>query len=213
MRSNWRYVPFRAQLNLSGFALFQGGCLYGWQNALHLKQRVLLLAIKFPYWIGVTHNVRWQNRVCPVVQNQSNCGSMRNCGGEECMCIAQHLHCVKILKILETIQLWEHQSAEGDSVPHRKCIEDGERRSGRSRRGPRQCSFWYPYWLIEHMVDSAVLTIQCPLMCEEQFCFPSERYSYLRVCGHRPLFLLFSNQLVLWILLNLLYCLPIQDVT
>lgn len=188
MRSNWRYVPFRAQLNLSGFALFQGRLFIWMAKCIAPKAKSATTGYKISILNRGHTYVRWQNRVCPVVQNQSNCGSMRNCGGEECMCVAQHLHCVKILKILETIQLWEHQSAEGDSVPHRKCIEDGERRSGRSRRGPRQCSFWYPYWLIENMVDSAVLTIQCPLMCEEQFCFPSERYSYLRVCGHRPLF-------------------------
>lgn len=62
---------------------------------------------------------------------------------------------MKILKIVETNQLWEHQSAEGDSVPHGKYIEDGEKRRGRSRR-PRQCSCWYPYWFIERMVDSVV---------------------------------------------------------
>ena len=63
---------------------------------------------------------------------------------------------MKVLKIVETNQLWEHQSAEGNSVPHRKCTEDSERRNGRSRRGPRQSSCWYLCWLIEHMVDSVV---------------------------------------------------------
>lgn len=56
----------------------------------------------------------------------------------------------------EKLKIVEHQPAEGDSVSRGKCIEDGERRSGRSRRGARQCPYWYPYGLIERMVDSVV---------------------------------------------------------